>query len=87
MVEGFTAGAGCLKRNGQLFLGLCLPNELTEAARPQLELERAFVLGACGGVEAPNWDACDPGCANAILDPTQLAFLKDAAGPVPLLPR
>ncbi len=35
--------------------------------------------GACGGVEAPNWNACDPGCANAILDGTQLAFLKDAA--------
>ena len=47
---------------------------------PGVALDCAFGPGgACGGVEAPNWNACDPGCANAILDPTQLAFLKDAA--------
>ena len=48
---------------------------------PGVALDCAFGPdGACGGVEAPNWNACDPGCANAILDPTKLAFLKDAAG-------
>jgi len=47
---------------------------------PGVALDCAFGPGgACGGVEAPNWNACDPGCANAILDPTQLAFLKDTA--------
>jgi hypothetical protein len=47
---------------------------------PGVALDCAFGPGGkCGGVEAPNWNACDPGCANAILDPTQLAFLKDTA--------
>ena len=47
---------------------------------PGLALDCAFGPGgACGGVEAPNWNACQPGCANAILDPTQLAFVKDVA--------
>ncbi len=47
---------------------------------PGVALDCAFGPGgACGGVEAPNWNACDPGCANAILDRTQLAFLEDTA--------
>ena len=47
---------------------------------PGVALDCAFGPGgACGGVQAPNWNACHPGCANAILDPTQLAFLTDAA--------
>lgn len=36
--------------------------------------------GACGGTEAPNWNACSPHCANTILDSGQLQFLKDTAG-------
>lgn len=47
---------------------------------PGLALDCAFGPGgACGGVEAPNWNACNPRCGNAILDPAQLVFLKDAA--------
>lgn len=47
---------------------------------PGLALDCAFGPGgACGGVEAPNWNACTPLCRNAILDPTQLAFLHDTA--------
>jgi len=47
---------------------------------PGLALDCAFGPGgACGGVEAPNWNACNPRCGNAILDATQLAFLKDMA--------
>ena len=47
---------------------------------PGLALDCAFGPGgACGGVEAPNWNACNPRCGNTILDATQLAFLKDTA--------
>jgi len=47
---------------------------------PGLALDCAFGPGgACGGVEAPNWNACNPRCGNAIIDATQLAFLKDTA--------
>ena len=47
---------------------------------PGLALDCAFGPGgACGGIEAPNWNACNPRCGNAVLDPAQLAFLKDAA--------
>jgi hypothetical protein len=47
---------------------------------PGLALDCAFGLGgACGGVEAPNWNACNPRCTNTIFDATQLAFLKDTA--------
>lgn len=47
---------------------------------PGIALDCAFGPGgACGGVEAPNWNACNPRCVNAVLDPTQLAFLHDAA--------
>jgi hypothetical protein len=47
---------------------------------PGLALDCAFGPGgACGGREAPNWNACTPRCGNAILDATQLAFLKDTA--------
>lgn len=47
---------------------------------PGIALDCAFGPGgACGGVEAPNWNACNPRCANTILDPAQFAFLKDAA--------
>lgn len=47
---------------------------------PGLALDCAFGPGgACGGVEAPNWNACNPRCTNAILDVTQLGFLKDTA--------
>jgi hypothetical protein len=47
---------------------------------PGIALDCAFGPGgACGGVEAPNWNACNPSCGNTILDSTQLAFLKDAA--------
>lgn len=47
---------------------------------PGVALDCAFGPGgACGGVEAPNWNACKPSCGNTILDSTQLAFLKDAA--------
>ncbi|MGH9154264.1 MAG: hypothetical protein ACRD1K_00030 [Acidimicrobiales bacterium] len=48
---------------------------------PGVALDCAFGPGgACGGVEAPNWNACAPRCGNAVLDPTQLAFLKEATG-------
>jgi len=47
---------------------------------PGLALDCAFRPGgACGGVEAPNWNACKPSCGNTILDSAQLAFLKDTA--------
>jgi hypothetical protein len=47
---------------------------------PGLALDCAFGPGAaCGGVEAPNWNACNPRCGNTIIDATQLAFLKDTA--------
>jgi hypothetical protein len=47
---------------------------------PGIALDCAFGPGgACGGVEAPNWNACKPSCGKTILDSTQLAFLKDAA--------
>jgi hypothetical protein len=47
---------------------------------PGLALDCAFGPGgACGGVEAPNWNACNPQCRNAILDATQLTFLKATA--------
>jgi hypothetical protein len=47
---------------------------------PGLALDCAFGPGgACGGVEAPNWNACNPRCGNTILDATQLTFLKDSA--------
>jgi len=47
---------------------------------PGLALDCAFGPGgACGGVEAPNWNACNPWCGNTIFDATQLAFLKDTA--------
>ena len=47
---------------------------------PGLALDCAFGPGgACGGVEAPNWNACNPRCGNTIFDATQLAFLKDTA--------
>ena len=47
---------------------------------PGVALDCAFGPGgACGGVEAPNWNACNPRCGNTILDPAQLVFLKDAA--------
>src|SRR5947209_18706876 len=47
---------------------------------PGLALDCAFGPGgACGGVEAPNWNACNPRCKNTILDAAQLAFLKDTA--------
>jgi len=47
---------------------------------PGLALDCAFGPGgACGGVEAPNWNACNPRCGNAMLDATQLAFLNDTA--------
>ena len=52
MVESFTTGASGLKSNGELLFRLILPNKFAEAARAQLELERAFVVGADSGDEA-----------------------------------
>lgn len=47
---------------------------------PGLAVDCAFGPGgACGGVEAPNWNACDPQCVNVVLDRTQLGFLNDTA--------
>ena len=47
---------------------------------PGLALNCAFGPGgACGGVEAPNWNACNPRCTNTIFDATQLGFLNETA--------
>ncbi len=47
---------------------------------PGVALDCAFASGGtCGGVEAPNWNACKPSCGNTVLDAGQLTFLKDAA--------
>jgi hypothetical protein len=55
---------------------------------PGLALDCAFGPGgACGGVEAPNWNACNPSCGNALLDATQLAFLKRHRGSDAFVPR
>lgn len=51
VIEGFAAGAGGFKRDGELFLGFRLPDEFVEAVGAELELEGVFVVGAVGGDE------------------------------------
>ena len=54
-------------------------DRLCASIRGRLSTAHLAPGGACGGVEAPNWNACNPRCGNAMLDATQLAFLKDTA--------
>jgi hypothetical protein len=50
VVEGFAAGPGGFKSDGELLLGFGLPDEFLEAAGAELELEGIF-FGGAGGVD------------------------------------
>jgi hypothetical protein len=52
VVEGFAAGFGGFKGDGELLFGFGLADEFLEAAGAELELEGIFVFGAGGGDEA-----------------------------------
>jgi hypothetical protein len=52
VVEGFAAGFGGFKGDGELLFGFGLADEFLEAAWAELELEGVFLGGACGVDEA-----------------------------------
>jgi hypothetical protein len=67
VIEGFAAGLGGLKRDGELFLGFGLADEFGEALGAQLQLDEVIVVDAAGGDEALCFIASGRGATQANL--------------------